>query len=201
MSFINLREKIVQVKIVYYGPGRGGKTTNLEYINRRFNKQIQSDMVSLKTHGDRTLFFDFLPFDMGKIKGYELKIQLYTVPGQVKYNATRKLVLKGVDGIVFVADAQEAMREKNIRSLNQLHQNLKAYKESIFRIPMVLQYNKIDLRNQGIPILPRTVLDKDLNSKLKVPAFEASALTGHNVPETLKKIISSTVVCIQKKLL
>ena len=201
MSFINLREKIVQVKIVYYGPGRGGKTTNLEYINRRFNKQIQSEMVSLKTHGDRTLFFDFLPFDMGKIKGYELKIQLYTVPGQVKYNATRKLVLKGVDGIVFVADAQEAMREKNIRSLNQLHQNLKAYKESIFRIPLVLQYNKIDLRNQGIPILPRSVLDKDLNSKLNVPAFEASALTGQNVPETLKKIISSTVVSIQKKLL
>ncbi len=201
MSFINLREKIVQVKIVYYGPGRGGKTTNLEYINRRFNKQIQSEMVSLKTHGDRTLFFDFLPFDMGKIKGYELKIQLYTVPGQVKYNATRKLVLKGVDGIVFVADAQEAMREKNIRSLNQLHQNLKAYKESIFRIPLVMQYNKVDLRNQGIPILPPSVLEKDMNSKLKVPSFEASALTGYNVPETLKKIISSTVVSIQKKLL
>ncbi|MCK5515613.1 MAG: GTPase domain-containing protein [Desulfobulbaceae bacterium] len=201
MSFINLREKIIQVKVVYYGPGRGGKTSNLEYINRRFSKQIQSEMVSLKTHGDRTLFFDFLPFDMGKVKGYDLKIQLYTVPGQVKYNATRKLVLKGVDGLVFVADAQEAMREKNIRSLNQLHENLKEYKESIFRIPLVMQYNKIDLRNQGIPILPTTVLEKDLNSKLKVPSYEASALTGHNVPETLKKIISSTVVSVQKKLL
>lgn len=201
MSFINLREKIVQVKVVYYGPGRGGKTSNLEYINRKFSKQIQSDMVSLKTHGDRTLFFDFLPFDMGKIKGYELKIQLYTVPGQVKYNATRKLVLKGVDGLVFVADAQEAMREKNIRSLNQLHENLKEYKESIFKIPLVMQYNKIDLRNQGIPILPTSVLEKDLNSKLKVPSYEASALTGYNVPQTLKKIISSTVVSVQKKLL
>ncbi len=201
MSFINLREKIVQVKVVYYGPGRGGKTSNLEYINRKFSKQIHSDMVSLKTHGDRTLFFDFLPFDMGKIKGYELKIQLYTVPGQVKYNATRKLVLKGVDGLVFVADAQEAMREKNIRSLNQLHENLKEYKESIFKIPLVMQYNKIDLRNQGIPILPTSVLEKDLNSKLKVPSYEASALTGYNVPQTLKKIISSTVVSVQKKLL
>jgi signal recognition particle receptor subunit beta len=201
LSFINLREKIVQVKVVYYGPGRGGKTSNLEYINRKFSKQIQSDMVSLKTHGDRTLFFDFLPFDMGKIKGYELKIQLYTVPGQVKYNATRKLVLKGVDGLVFVADAQEAMREKNIRSLNQLHENLKEYKESIFKIPLVMQYNKIDLRNQGIPILPTSVLEKDLNSKLKVPSYEASALTGYNVPQTLKKIISSTVVSVQKKLL
>ncbi|HHD62957.1 MAG TPA: gliding motility protein [Desulfobulbaceae bacterium] len=201
MSFINLREKIVQIKIVYYGPGRGGKTTNLEYINRKFNKQIQSEMVSLKTHGDRTLFFDFLPFDMGKIKGYEMKIQLYTVPGQVKYNATRKLVLKGVDGIVFVADAQEQMREKNIRSLNQLYENLQTYKQSIFKIPLVLQFNKVDLRNQGIPILPTSVLKKDMNSKLKVPSFEASALTGYNVPETLKKIISSTVVSIQKKLL
>ena len=201
MSFINLREKIVQVKIVYYGPGRGGKTTNLEYINRKFAKQIQSKMVSLKTHGDRTLFFDFLPFNMGQIKGYELKIQLYTVPGQVKYNATRKLVLKGVDGIVFVADAQEQMREKNIRSLNQLHENLMSYKESIFKIPLVLQYNKVDLRNQGIPILPTSILEKDLNSKLKVPTFEASALTGYNVPETLKKIISSTVISIQKKIM
>jgi len=201
LSFINLREKIVQIKIVYYGPGRGGKTTNLEFINRKFSKQIQSEMVSLKTHGDRTLFFDFLPFDMGKIKGYEMKIQLYTVPGQVKYNATRKLVLKGVDGLVFVADAQEQMREKNIRSLNQLHENLLSYKESIFKIPLVLQYNKVDLREQGIPITPTSVLNKDMNSKLKVPVYEASALTGYNIPETLKKIISSTVVSIQKKLL
>ncbi len=201
MSFINLREKIVQVKIVYYGPGRGGKTTNLEYINKKFRKQIQSEMISLKTHGDRTLFFDFLPFDMGKIKGYEMKIQLYTVPGQVKYNATRKLVLKGVDGIVFVADAQAQMREKNIRSLNQLHENLQDYKESIFKIPLVIQYNKVDLRSQGIPVLPTSVLEKDLNSKLRVPSFEASALTGYNVPDTLKKIISSTVISIQKKLL
>ncbi len=200
MSFINLKDKVVQIKIVYYGPGRGGKTTNLEYINRRFKKQIQSEMVSLKTHGDRTLFFDFLPFDMGQIKGFDMKIQLYTVPGQVKYNATRKLVLKGVDGIVFVADAQKEMREKNIRSLNQLHENLLSFKESIFRIPLVMQYNKVDLRNQGVPILPISVLEKDLNSKLKVPSFEASAMTGYNVPETLKKIISLTVVSIQKKL-
>lgn len=200
MSFINLKDKIVQIKIVYYGPGRGGKTTNLEYINKRFRKQIQSEMVSLKTHGDRTLFFDFLPFDMGQIKGFDMKIQLYTVPGQVKYNATRKLVLKGVDGIVFVADSQKEMREKNIRSLNQLHENLLSFKESIFKIPLVMQYNKVDLRNQGVPILPFDIMEKDLNSKLKVPSFEGSAMTGYNVPETLKKIISLTVVSIQKKL-
>ena len=138
---------------------------------------------------------------MGKIKGYDIKIQLYTVPGQVKYNATRKLVLRGVDGIVFVADAMEKQREKNIRSLNQLHENLLSYKESIFKIPLVMQYNKVDLKEHGIPILPTEVLQKDLNSRLKVPYFEASAITGYNVPETLKKIISSTVVSIQKKLL
>ncbi len=200
MSFINLKDKVIQVKIVYYGPGRGGKTTNLEYINRRFRKQIQSEMVSLKTHGDRTLFFDFLPFDMGQIKGFDLKIQLYTVPGQIKYNATRKLVLRGVDGIVFVADSQQQMRGKNIGSLNQLHENLVSLKESIFRIPLVMQYNKVDLRKQGIPVLPTYVLEQDLNSKLRVPSFEASALTGYNVPETLKKIISSTVMSIQRKL-
>lgn len=201
MSFINLKDKVVQVKVVYYGPGRCGKTTNLEYVNRKFRDQIQSEMVSLKTHGDRTLFFDFLPFDMGKIKGYDIKIQLYTVPGQVKYNATRKLVLKGVDGVVFVADAMEKQREKNIRSLNQLHENLQAYKESIFKIPLVIQYNKVDLKDHGVPILPTEVLRKDLNSRLKVPDFEASAVTGYNVAATLKKIISSTVVSIQKKLL
>jgi hypothetical protein len=158
-------------------------------------------MVSLKTHGDRTLFFDFLPFDMGQIKGYDIKIQLYTVPGQVKYNATRKLVLRGVDGIVFVADAMEKQREKNIRSLNQLHENLQSYKESIFKIPLVMQYNKVDLKEHGIPVLPIEVLQKDLNSRLQVPYFEASAITGYNVAATLKKIISSTVVSIQKKLL
>lgn len=201
MSFINLKDKVVQVKIVYYGPGRCGKTTNLEYINRKFREQIQSEMVSLKTHGDRTLFFDFLPFHMGQIKGYDIKIQLYTVPGQVKYNATRKLVLKGVDGIVFVADAMEKQREKNIRSLNQLHENLQAYKESIFNLPLVMQYNKVDLKDHGIPVLPISVLQQDLNSRLQVPYFEASAITGYNVAATLKKIISSTVVSIQKKLL
>ncbi len=201
MSFINLKDKVVQVKVVYYGPGRCGKTTNLEYINRKFREQIQSEMVSLKTHGDRTLFFDFLPFHMGQIKGYDIKIQLYTVPGQVKYNATRKLVLKGVDGIVFVADAMEKQREKNIRSLNQLHENLQSYKESIFNIPLVMQYNKVDLKDHGIPVLPISVLQQDLNSRLQVPYFEASAITGYNVAATLKKIISSTVVSIQKKLL
>ena len=200
MAFVNLKNKELQVKIVYYGPGRGGKTTNLEYIYKRFRKRINTEMVTVKTHGDRTLFFDFLPFDIGVINGYDVKIQLYTVPGQVKYNATRRLVLRGVDGIVFVADAMAVRREKNILSLKNLQENLANYKKSIFKIPCVMQYNKVDLMEQGIPLLPMEVLEKDLNDQLKRPSFKASALNGTNVVMTLKKIISMTVATIKRDL-
>jgi signal recognition particle receptor subunit beta len=200
MAFVNLKNKEIQVKIVYYGPGRGGKTTNLEYIYKRFRKRINTEMVTVKTHGDRTLFFDFLPFDIGVINGYDVKIQLYTVPGQVKYNATRRLVLRGVDGIVFVADAMAVRREKNILSLKNLQENLANYKKSIFKIPCVMQYNKVDLMEQGIPLLPVEVLERDLNDQLKRPSFKASALNGTNVVMTLKKIISMTVASIKRDL-
>ncbi|MCK4985449.1 MAG: GTPase domain-containing protein, partial [Desulfobacterales bacterium] len=188
------------VKIVYYGPGRGGKTTNLEYIYKKFRKRINTEMVTVKTHGDRTLFFDFLPFDIGVINGYNVKIQLYTVPGQVKYNATRRLVLRGVDGIVFVADAMAVRREKNILALKNLQENLANYKKSIFKIPCVIQYNKVDLSEQGIPLLATHLLEKDLNSQLKRPSYTASALKGTNVVTTLKKIISMTVASIKRDL-
>jgi mutual gliding-motility protein MglA len=200
MAFINLKKKELQAKVVYYGPGRGGKTTNLEFIYKKFKNRIKSEMVTIKTHGDRTLFFDFLPFDIGQIKGYDVKIQLYTVPGQVKYDATRRLVLRGVDGIVFVADSMSIRREKNIHSLKNLQENLATYKKSIFKIPLVLQYNKRDLVEQGIPILPIEVMEKDLNSQLKVPSFGASAATGNNVAETMKKIIMMTMISLQKEL-
>jgi len=200
MAFVNLKKKEVQVKIVYYGPGRGGKTTNLEYIYNKFNERIQTEMVTVKTHGDRTLFFDFLPIDIGKINGYTAKMQLYTVPGQVKYNATRRLVLRGADGIVFVADSMAVRREKNILSLKNLHENLKNYKKSIFAIPLVFQYNKVDLTEQGIPLLPLATMEKDLNSQLERPAFEASAVTGTNVVSTLKKIITMTMASIKDEL-
>ncbi len=200
MAFVNLKKKEVQAKIVYYGPGRGGKTTNLEYINAKFSSRIKTEMVAIKTHGDRTLFFDFLPFDLGKIRGYDVKIQLYTVPGQVKYNATRRLVLRGVDGVVFVADSMKVRREKNILSLRNLQENLATYQKNIFKIPLVLQYNKRDLSEQGIPLLSVETLEKQLNSKLKAPSFEASALIGTNVAKTMKKIISMTIASLQRDL-
>lgn len=200
MAFVNPKKKEVQVKIVYYGPGRGGKTTNLEYIYKKFRQRIKTEMVTIKTHGDRTLFFDFLPFDIGKVNGYDIKIQLYTVPGQVKYNATRRLVLRGVDGIVFVADAMEVRREKNILALKNLQENLANYKKSIFKIPIVLQYNKMDLAEQGIPLLALKTLNEDLNDRLKTPSYEASALVGTNVVATMKKIISMTISSIIREL-
>ena len=200
MAFVNLKKKEVQAKIVYYGPGRGGKTTNLESIYSKFRSRIKTEMVTIKTHGDRTLFFDFLPFNVGKIREYEVKIQLYTVPGQVKYDATRRLVLRGVDGIVFVADSMAVRREKNILSLRNLQKNLATFRKSIFKTPIVLQYNKKDLEEQGIPLLPLQTLEKDLNSQLKAPSFEASALTGMNVVPTMKKIISMTMASLLMEL-
>jgi signal recognition particle receptor subunit beta len=200
MAFINQKNKEVQVKIVYYGPGRGGKTTNLEYVYKKFNHRIKTEMVTIKTQGDRTLFFDFLPFNIGKIKGYDVKIQLYTVPGQVKYNATRALVLRGVDGIVFVADAMTVRKEKNILSLNNLYENLEFYKKDIKQIPLVMQYNKMDLAEQGIPLLSFENLEQMLNSDLKAPVFKASALKGINVVQTMKKIIYMTFISLQKEL-
>jgi len=200
LSFINFKKKEVQVKIVYYGPGRGGKTTNLEYIYGNFKDRIKTEMVAIKTQGDRTLFFDFLPFDMGKIKGYDVKVQLYTVPGQVKYDATRELVLRGVDGIVFVADSMEARRQQNLQSLKNLQDNLAIHKKSIFKIPLVLQYNKRDLAEQDIPLLSVETLENSLNSKLKVPFLEASAVVGTNVVQTLKKIISMTMASVENQL-
>jgi signal recognition particle receptor subunit beta len=200
MAIINLKKKEVQAKVVYYGPGRGGKTTNLEYIYKKFRSRIQTEMVTIKTHGDRTLFFDFLPIEIGRIKGYDIRIQLYTVPGQVKYESTRRLVLRGADGIVFVADSLAVRRKENVLSLKSLADNLASYKKSILEVPLVFQYNKRDLLDEGIPLLPVEWLEKDLNSKLKAPSFEASALKGPNVVQTMKKIIIMTIDSLRKDL-
>ena len=193
MANINFREKVIDCKIVYYGPGRSGKTTNLEYIFRKYRKNTLGEMVSINTKGDRTLFFDFLPIGVGKIRGCQVKIQLFTVPGQPKYSSTRKMVLKGVDGVVFVADSLEIRKKDNLWSLKDLRDNLAAQDKKITTMPLVMQYNKQDLSEQGMPIIPAQEMERCLNSKLKVPSFTASALTGKEVGTTLIECIKLTV--------
>jgi signal recognition particle receptor subunit beta len=199
MAIFNFKKKEIECKIVYYGPGRCGKTTNLEYIYKTYKKQVAGEMVSVDTQGDRTLFFDFLPMGLGKIKGCEVRVQLYTVPGQVQYSSTRKLVLRGVDGVVFVADSLQVRREKNMLSLKDLHQNLKEYGSSIFKIPLVMQHNKRDLAKQGLPLMSIEQMDRDLNRQLKVPSFSASAITGHGVGDTLKECLKLTLKAFKKE--
>ena len=199
MATFNAKDRVIECKLVYYGPGRCGKTTNLEYIFKAGRKYATSEMVSINTKGDRTLFFDFLPIGLGKIKGCDVKVQLYTVPGQTKYNSTRKMVLKNMDGVVFVADSLEIRRKANILSLNNLKENLAEQNINIFKIPLVLQYNKRDLGEEGLPVMPVKLMEKELNSKLKVPSFEASALKGKGVANTLKKCLSLTLAHLQKE--
>ena len=161
---------------------------------------MTTELMTVKTYDDRTLFFDFMPLDIGVIKGYNIKLQFYTVPGQVKYKATRRLVLRGVDGVVFVADSMVLREKLNIFSLKDLQQNLAAFDKNIFKIPLVMQYNKRDLENRGIPILSVEKLEKTLNRQLQVPSFPASATTGENVIETMITAISLTVSSLKEKL-
>lgn len=193
MAIINLRKKEVECKIVYYGPGRCGKTTNLEYLFRHSKKYMTDEMVSIKTKGDLTLFFDFVPMGIGKIKGCEVRIQLYTVPGQVKYSSTRKLVLKGVDGIVFVADSLKIRHEKNILSLKDLAQNLRDYGLNIMKIPLILQYNKRDLGKDNDLLMSIEEMERAYNRQLKVKSFPSSAVTGMGVNDTFKACLVATL--------
>lgn len=188
MAIINQAKKEIQVKIVYYGPAQCGKTTNLEKVHadvETADPAHKAKMVSLATSSDRTLFFDFLPIEAMSIKGYKTKFQLYTVPGQVIYNTTRQLVLRGVDGIVFVADSQYDKMEENVESLANLKDNLKTLRMDIKDIPYVLQYNKQDLPN----IAPVEYMEFLLNNReVQVPSFKASAFQSEGVFETLNMI-------------
>lgn len=184
MVSINYASREVCCKIVYYGPGLSGKTTNLQYVHAKVPGSTRGDLISLATEADRTLYFDFLPINIGTINGFAAKFQLYTVPGQVYYNATRKLVLRGVDGLVFVADSQADKLEENIESLQNLEDNLKEFGYQVDDMPMVIQFNKRDL--------PGVMSVKELNEKINVrglPYFEASATIGNGVFDTLKLII------------
>lgn len=201
MPFINFSKDEIQCKIVYYGAGFCGKTTNLQYIYTKTMEDIKGKMVSIDTKGDRTLFFDFLSLSLGKIRGFDIRVQLYTVPGQVHYDATRKLVLKGVDGVVFVADSLKVQRKKNIESLINLAKNLAEKGISVRSIPLVIQYNKRDLGGTDSEILPMDILEKDLNSMLKVPSCPASALKGTGVFETLREISKLVVKDVSRKVM
>lgn len=193
MALINLSKKEIHCKIVYYGPGRCGKTTNLLYIYNAMDNRARSKMLTIETKGDRTLFFDLLPLNLGKINGFDIRIQLYTVPGQTIYKATRKLVLKGVDGLVFVADYLKIRQEKNIESLQGLNRNLLEYNLTLEEIPIILQFNKCDLVPTPAPTLTKEELETNLNRELKTEVFEAAAIKGRGVFETLKEISKRTI--------
>lgn len=200
MAILNLKKRQIECKIVYYGPGRCGKTTNMEHIYKSYKKQVTGEMVSIDTEGDRTLFFDFLPMDLGEIKGFDVRVQVYTVPGQVQYRSTRKLVLKGVDGVIFIADSLAVRREKNMLSLKDLQHNLKEYGLNIFKIPLVMQHNKRDLAGEGLPIMALEQMERDLNRQLKMPSFPASAITGQGVGATLKECLKLTLISLKKEM-
>ena len=183
MAFINYSAREINCKLVYYGPGLCGKTTNLKHIYDKTTQSAKGKMISLATETERTLFFDFLPLALGEIRGFKTRFHLYTVPGQVFYDASRKLILKGVDGVVFVADSQEERFEANIESLENLKENLREQEYDIDKIPWVIQYNKRDL--------PTAVSLERLRESLNpdgVPDFEAAASTGKGVFETLKSL-------------
>lgn len=194
MAFFNYVTKEITLKVVYYGPGLSGKTTNLQHLYSILDTSQKGKFISLSTESDRTLFFDFLPVDLGKIRDFSLRFQLYTVPGQIRYNATRRLVLKGADAVVFVADSQKEMREQNIESLNNMRENLVSNNIDPESIPVVLQYNKRDLPN----LLSIEELNSDLNKK-GYPYLEAEALNGRGVKETFDLITRLLLKDISRK--
>ncbi len=193
MSFINYMAREINCKIVYYGPGLCGKTTNLQYIYERTNPEAKGKMISLATETDRTLFFDFLPLALGEIRGFKTRFHLYTVPGQVFYDASRKLILKGVDGVVFVADSQHARIEANQESLENLRTNLGEQGYSLDKIPFVMQYNKRDM-----PEIATVEELRELLNPSNTPDFEGIARTGVGVFDTLKAVAKLVLTELKK---
>ncbi len=193
MPFINFATKEINCKIVYYGPGLSGKTTNIKWIYDHVKPENKGEMITLATETERTLFFDFVPIEVSNVKGFKVRFHLYTTPGQIIYQASRKLILKGVDGIVFVADSQEERHDANLDTLDDMIENLKDYNLKIEDVPLVFQYNKRDLPNA----LPVDVLRKDLN-RWNRPDFEAIATKGVGVLETFKEISRQVIKSLKK---
>ena len=193
LSFINFAAREINCKIVYYGPGLGGKTTNLQYVYDKTGEKQKGKMISLATETDRTLFFDFLPLDLGTVRGFRTRFHLYTVPGQVFYDASRKLILRGVDGVVFVADSQEERMDANLEALDNLQENLQEHGYDLGKIPYVLQLNKRDLPSaMGLDDLKRELIRKE------EPVFEAVAFQGTGVFETLKEVARLVLTELKK---
>ncbi|MEA1995518.1 MAG: GTPase domain-containing protein [Campylobacterota bacterium] len=199
MAVINLIDREIQCKIIYYGPGKSGKTSSLVYIYNMLQSKVKSKMVIIKTEEEKTLFFDFFPLSLGKILDFDVKIQLYTVPGQIMYASTRRLILKGVDGIVFVADSQVKKRQENIESIRDLEGNLENGRIVLKDIPLVFQYNKRDLEKQAVPLLSVEVLEYDLNSSLNAPYFVTSAVEGYGITNALRTISKLTIQYVSNK--
>jgi len=194
MTFINYASREINCKIVYYGPGLCGKTTNLQFIYEKTNPNSKGKLISLATETDRTLFFDFLPLELGNVRGFKTRFHLYTVPGQVFYDASRKLILKGVDGVIFVADSQRERMDANVESLRNLEQNLKAQGYDIRSIPYVLQLNKRDLPTAvPVPELVRSL------KRREEPVFEAVAPKGVGVFDTLKAVVKLVLLDLKKR--
>lgn len=193
MSFINFAAREINCKIVYYGPGLGGKTTNLQIVYEKTADKSRGKMISLATETDRTLFFDFLPLDLGTVRGFKTRFHLYTVPGQVFYDASRKLILRGVDGVVFVADSQEERMDANIEALDNLQENLTEHGYDFTKIPYVLQLNKRDLPN----VLPIDKLKQEL-VKRDEAVYEAVAYQGQGVFETLKEVARQVLLELKR---
>jgi len=183
MSFVNYHTKEINCKIVYYGPGLGGKTTNIQYVYQKTSGENKGQIISLNTENERTLFFDFLPLGLGDIRGFKTRFHLYTVPGQVFYEASRKLILRGVDGIIFVADSQVEKMEANIESLKGLEKNLREQGYVIDKLPIIMQWNKRDLPNTT----PEEEMQKELN-KWNFPSYSATATSGKGVFDALKAV-------------
>ena len=193
MPFVNFATKEINCKIVYYGPGLSGKTTNIKWLYDHIKPENKGEMITLATETERTLFFDFVPIEVSNVKGFKVRFHLYTTPGQIIYQASRKLILKGVDGVVFVADSQEERHDANLDTLDDMIENLKEYEIDIEDLPLVFQYNKRDLPN----ILPVEVLRRDLN-RWNRPDFEAVASKGIGVLETFKEITKQVLRKLKK---
>jgi len=194
MTFINYAAREINCKIVYYGPGLGGKTTNIQHIHEKTRSEAKGKLISLATETDRTLFFDFLPIELGTIRGFRTRFHLYTVPGQVFYDASRKLILKGVDGVVFVADSQEMRMDANVEAVHNLKENLKDHGYDLDKVPYVLQYNKRDL--------PSAVSVAEMERALRFkqePTFEAVATKGTGVYDTLKGIVKLVLMDLKSR--